>query len=208
MKARLIFICQISTIFRNRHSKKFLAYLNRRLVIFCLQKQNISVNFQLISLSYKPNTYTKKPGIDLKYGFLKKSFIINPPLWVEHLNHHFLLGLLCCTHQKVMRRCSTHKGAFIINDFLRIPHFSWSNNSRIKTNFLWWVDICIIGGITVVSPYAVQGEGGWFCTVMHTTSSPKILACFKHHKSLLHLLNNQTVKRWRITLYVFPIHTY
>ena len=44
----------------------------------------------------------------------------------------------------------------------------------------------------MVSPYAVQGEGGWFCTVMHTTSSPKILACFKHHKSLLHLLNNQT----------------
>ena len=28
-----------------------------------------------------------------------------------------------CTHQKVMRRCSTHKGAFIINDFSRNPHF-------------------------------------------------------------------------------------
>ena len=54
----------------------------------------------------------------LKCGFLKKSFIMNAPLWVEHLNHHFLVGLLCCTHQKVMRRCSTHKGAFIIN-----PHF-------------------------------------------------------------------------------------
>ena len=54
----------------------------------------------------------------LKCGFLKKSFIMNAPLWVEHLNHHFLVGLLCCTHQKVMRRCSTHKGAFIvINDF-------------------------------------------------------------------------------------------
>ena len=34
-----------------------------------------------------------------------------------------------CTHQKVMRRCSTHKGAFVINDFLRNPHFRGGHNS-------------------------------------------------------------------------------
>ena len=75
-------------------------------------------------------------------GFLKKSFIMNTPLWVEHLNHHFLVGLLCCNHQKVTSRCSTHKGAFIMNDFLRNPHFSdpqfytyTVNNSKIKSHF-------------------------------------------------------------------------
>ena len=63
------------------------------------------------------------PMCELKCRYLKKSFIMNAPLRVEHLNHHFLVGLLCCTHQKVMNRCSTHKGAFIINDNLKNPHF-------------------------------------------------------------------------------------
>ena len=51
---------------------------------------------------------------------------IRSHLSFEHLNHHFLVGLLCCTHQKVMRRCSTGKGAFIINDFLINPHFRYA----------------------------------------------------------------------------------
>jgi hypothetical protein len=49
---------------------------------------------------------------------------MNALLWVEHLNHHFLVGLLCCTHKKMMRRCSSQRGAFIINDFLRNLHFT------------------------------------------------------------------------------------
>ena len=32
--------------------------------------------------------------VHLKFGFLKKSFIMSEPLWVEHLNHHFCLDLL------------------------------------------------------------------------------------------------------------------
>ena len=52
---------------------------------------------------------------------------MNAPLWVEHLNHHFLVSLMCCTHETVIRKCSIHKGAFIVNDFLRNPHFSWQN---------------------------------------------------------------------------------
>ena len=61
---------------------------------------------------------------DLKFGFLKKSFIMNATLWVEHL----LITFWCVQHSKPTKkwwlRCSTHKGAFIINDFLRNPHFS------------------------------------------------------------------------------------
>ena len=30
----------------------------------------------------------------------------------------------CRTHQKVLRKSSTHKGVFMINDFWRNPHFS------------------------------------------------------------------------------------
>ena len=65
----------------------------------------------------------------LKCVFLKKkSFIMNAPLWVEHL----LITFWWVQHSKLTKklwlRCSTHKGAFIINDFLRNPHFSkWVN---------------------------------------------------------------------------------
>ena len=42
----------------------------------------------------------------LKCRFLKKSLIMNAPLLVEHLNHDFLVGLLCCTKVKTFELIS------------------------------------------------------------------------------------------------------
>ena len=74
-------------------------------------------------------------------------------------SHHFLVGAVQQTHQitfwqKVMKRCSTHKGTFIINDFLRNPHFSflvwsppWLYASSVKyknkTNGWKWIIILL-----------------------------------------------------------------
>ena len=59
----------------------------------------------------------------LKSGFLMKSFIMNAPLWVEHLLITFGWVQHSKSTKKWWLKCSTHKGAFIINDFLRNPHF-------------------------------------------------------------------------------------
>ena len=47
---------------------------------------------------------------------------MNASLWVEHLI------TFCKPTKKWWLRCSTHKGAFIINDFLRNPHFNILHN--------------------------------------------------------------------------------
>ena len=58
----------------------------------------------------------------LKCGFLKKSFIMNAPLVSCPLP---VITFGCCTYPKVMTgNGQLTRGAFIINDFLRNPHFS------------------------------------------------------------------------------------
>ena len=59
----------------------------------------------------------------LKSRFLKKSFIMNAPLWVKHLLITFWWVQHSKSTKKWWLKCSTHKCAFIINDFLRNPHF-------------------------------------------------------------------------------------
>ena len=48
----------------------------------------------------------------LKCGLLKKLSIMNAPLWVEHLQSSLFGGFAV----------ATHKGAFIIDNFLSNPH--------------------------------------------------------------------------------------
>ena len=75
----------------------------------------------------------------LKCGFLKKSFVMNAPLvscpfpvirfgWVQ---------LQQQTHPKWMNgNGQLTRGAFIINDFLRNPHFSTHFISELKSRLL------------------------------------------------------------------------
>ena len=75
--------------------------------------------------SFSRNTKGKILVCSLNCGFPKKPFIMNAPMWVEHL----LITFWWMQHSKPTKkwwlRCLTHKGAFIINDFLRNPHFNW-----------------------------------------------------------------------------------
>ena len=77
----------------------------------------------------------------LKCGFRKMSLLINAPLWVEHSSHHFMVGLLLCTHQKVIKDVPTHKGVFIINYYyLKNPHFEvptkiWISTQKLSLQF-------------------------------------------------------------------------
>ena len=84
----------------------------------------------------------------LKCGVLKKSFIMNAPLWVEHSSHHFLVGLLLCTHQKVMR-CSTQLNQITFRNALleiRMKHppfhrFFFKSWNRAVWNEEQWINI-------------------------------------------------------------------
>ena len=61
----------------------------------------------------------------LKCGFIKKTFIMNAP-------HIFItFWRFCCSKAPKSdgRVVQLHKGAFIINDFLRNPHFRNANAS-------------------------------------------------------------------------------
>ena len=61
----------------------------------------------------------------LKCGFLQKSFIMNVPLVSCPFPVLTFRWVCCCTHPKVMTgNGQLTRGAFIINDFLRNPHFS------------------------------------------------------------------------------------
>ena len=54
---------------------------------------------------------------------------MNAPLWVQHLFITFWWVHNSKPTKKWWLECSTHKGAFIINDFLRNPHFRWPGHS-------------------------------------------------------------------------------
>ena len=57
-------------------------------------------------------------------GFLKKSFIMNAPL-VSCFQVILFWRVCCCTHPKrITGNGHLTRGAFIINDLLRNPHFS------------------------------------------------------------------------------------
>jgi hypothetical protein len=62
---------------------------------------------------------------------------MNASLCVEHLHHHFLVGATANPNDDW--RCSTHKGAFIINDFIRNPPFNFTtaclDNATFFNNF-------------------------------------------------------------------------
>ena len=61
----------------------------------------------------------------LKCGFLNKSFIMNEPLVSCPFPVINFWWVCCCTHPKVTtENGQMTRGAFIINDFLRNPHFS------------------------------------------------------------------------------------
>ena len=94
-----------------------------RSIKYCLWQQIVDHWWQKISGTYiyglcflkviKKVALSKHAVVKLKGGFLMKSFIMNAPLWVEHLQSSF--GFAVAPTKKWWWRCSTHKDAFIIN---------------------------------------------------------------------------------------------
>ena len=72
------------------------------------------------------STHNFKVWISKKVIYYECTFVI-----VEHLLITFWWVSCVAATRKWWLRCSTHKDAFIINDFLRYPHFSEYDESKL-----------------------------------------------------------------------------
>ena len=127
----------------------------------------------------------------LKCGFLKKSFIMNAPLvscpfpvitfgWVQQQ-----------THPKVMTgNGQLTRGAFIINDFFRNPHFKW-----------WLNSIGIFDKITYL-PIFVMSVGRCLETIIFVIRLSFGFS-LNFDDNIMHIQSNLAIKNFLVTKKLF-----
>ena len=83
------------------------------------------LNWGVHAVSFQKKSVLNRGPCWLKPCYPRTPCIMNAPLWVKQLHHHFLVGANSKTIKKWWRSCSTHKSTFMINDFIRNPYFRW-----------------------------------------------------------------------------------